>query len=142
MDEREFCRLAPLAGYLALDNELDRFDYVTELAFQAPGIPKACLKEENRVKACDSRLWYGLSIADGSVALTVESDSLFVKGLAVILSGLVAKLPVNVLAREPLGLGALLCRGGFIPPARERGLDELERQVCAFAQQCQNTQSS
>lgn len=130
-----------MQGYLACENELDRFDYLTELAFAAPGLPKEACTEENRIHGCDSRLWYALACEAGTIRLTVESDALLVKGLGVLLAEVTAALPLFRLAQDRIGLAVFLYQQGWVAEARRQGLAELEEKIQAFSVECQKTQS-
>ena len=82
--------ISPLAARLfEIDNELDRFDFLALTALGAPTLDKSELTENNRLVSCETKTWFKLGY-DGAVRLTVESDSLFVKGLCIVLSEIAA----------------------------------------------------
>jgi len=67
MDNHLLFKSDMLSRFLALDNELDRFDFVSELALFTPGLGSCT--EDNRIRGCDSRLWLHLSLDGGAVHL-------------------------------------------------------------------------
>ena len=94
--------------FLSLDNDLDRFDYTASLALSSPGLPAEACTEQTRIPACDSGLYFRLSLQDGRILLTAQSRSLFVLGLCVMLAEVVRACPPQRLAEEEIGLARCL----------------------------------
>lgn len=128
--------ISPLAARLyEIGNELDRFDFLALTALAAPTLDKSELTEENRLVSCETKTWYKLDY-NGAVRLTVESDSLFVKGLCVVLSEIAALSDTETLARG-IGFADECYRRGIINDARRRGLLSLEEKIIKYITQIQ-----
>ena len=126
--------ISPLAARLfEIDNELDRFDFLALAALGAPTLDKSELCEESRLVSCETKTWYKLDY-DGAVRLTVESDSLFVKGLCVVLAEIAALSDTETLARG-IGFADECYRRGIINDARRRGLLSLEEKIKKYITQ-------
>lgn len=120
--------ISPLAARLfEIDNELDRFDFLAMTALGAPSLEKSELTEENRLVSCETKTWYRLDF-DGAVRLTVESDSLFVKGLCVVLAEIAALSDKKTLLRG-IGFADECFDRGIVSDARRRGLLSLENEI-------------
>ena len=126
--------ISPLAARLfEIDNELDRFDFLALAALGAPTLDKSELTENNRLVSCETKTWFKLGY-DGAVRLTVESDSLFVKGLCIVLSEIAALSDTETLARG-IGFADECYRRGIINDARRRGLLSLEEKIKEYITQ-------
>ena len=118
---------------LQLDNEMDQFDYLWMLALQSPGMPDAEKTEEARVAACDSRLWCRVEEREGQVSMRVDSDSLFVKGLALLLKTETERRDRTQLVTKPLMLSDDLYARGIMDAKRRDGMREMQDRVYCMA---------
>ena len=126
--------ISPLAARLfEIGNELDRFDFLALTALGAPTLDKSELCEENRLVSCETKTWFRLDY-DGAVRLTVESDSLFVKGLCVVLAEIAALSDTKTLA-QGIGFADECFSRGIINDARRRGLLSLEEKIKKYIAQ-------
>ena len=116
---------------LSTENELDRFDMLTDAAFAAEKFPERSKTEENRLVSCETKTWCVLEF-DGKVKLLAESDSIFVKGLCAILADIAAKLEKADLATG-IGFADACFSKGIIDVKRKNGLEYLEKKIIAFA---------
>ena len=141
MDAEKLKGFAPVAALLALENDLDRFDYLADLALDTPALTRERCTEEARVASGDSKLWILLEKQKKRVALQSQSDSLFVKGLADLIALVVREIPLETLCGERLGLARLLYEAEIIDANRLRGMEETEERIRKFAEEGQNPQS-
>lgn len=77
-------------GYLqelgSLEDEFDQYTWLMQLACQRPELCQVAHQEERRFLGCQSNLWVELGCQEGRLSLSVDSDTLIVKGLAVMLA--------------------------------------------------------
>jgi cysteine desulfuration protein SufE len=66
-----------------------KYSHLFHLAQEIPEMPLALKNEDNRVRGCQSDLWFHLSSDAGKLHLIAESDSLVIKGIASMLIRLV-----------------------------------------------------
>ena len=122
----------------SLENELDRFDLLTDAAFAAARFPEEYKTEENRLLSCETRTWYRLGF-DGRINLTVESDSLFVKGLCAVLADIAKKItPRDIGAFDTgssIGFADACFAKGVIDAERRKGLSSLEEKITEYAKE-------
>lgn len=137
MDHATLESIPCVRDFLALDNDLDRFDYLADLALTTPTLDEAHCTEENRIPGCDSGLYAALSLEHGRLLLLTQSGSLYVKGLGAMLAAVLAAYPAEAFAEEAASLADLLYIRGLIPPERRKGLAQLEERVTAFLKICQ-----
>ena len=117
--------ITPLAARLfEIDNELDRFDFLALLSLNAPPFPTEYKTDENRLVSCETKTWYKLDYY-GTVRLSIESDSLFVRGLCLVLADIVSTADAKMLSRG-IGFADECYSRGIVNDARRRGLLSLE----------------
>ena len=78
-----------IAEFAALPDLDAKFTHLFELGQALPPLPAALKTGANRVRGCQSELWFNLSEIDGRLHLRAESDSLMISGIAALLVRLV-----------------------------------------------------
>lgn len=120
----------------SLRNEFDRCDYLISVGCFAENVEEGGIQEEhslekelyrdeNLIKTCQSKLWVLAQKRNGKLSVKVDSDSMMVRGIAMLLASVwegatpeeAAK--VNIWIIEHMGLGNLLSA------KRKSGLREL-----------------
>ena len=66
-----------------------KYTHLFHLAQEIPEMPLALKNEDNRVRGCQSDLWFHLASNEGKLHLSAESDSLVIKGIASLIIRLV-----------------------------------------------------
>ena len=133
-------RSALAVKILSTENELDRFDLLTEAALSAEAFPEEYKTNENRLLSCETRTWYRLGY-DGYVKLTAESDSLFVKGLCCIIADIAKRIrPCDVCRR--IGFADACFEKGVIDAGRRKGLISLEEKTSEYAKEVLKNEKS
>lgn len=62
-----------------------RYEYLIELGEQLDELPESDKTEDNRVKACLSRVWIVASLEDGRIRLHGDCDNSITKGILAVL---------------------------------------------------------
>lgn len=65
-----------------------RYEYLVELGEGLPPMPEQLKIEDNRVKACMSKVWLVANIKDGHVQFQGDCDTSIIKGVLALLIGL------------------------------------------------------
>jgi len=123
---------------IACPGELDRFDLLCDWAMSASSLPQDACNKISKISACDTGLWCRVACENGRLTVAVESDSLFVKGLALLLAELSQSVTPQALLAAPPTLGEALLARRWIPLERARGLAEMEDRILAAARGCQD----
>ena len=129
MDNKLLEQIPCVRDFIGQDNELDQFDYLADLALMTPGLPEKDCTEENRIRGCDSGLYFRLERNENGLKLLTQSDSLFVKGLGAMLGEVIACFEERAIAQNEIGLADLLFEKKLIAVERRRGLKELEEKI-------------
>ena len=124
--------ISPLAVKLfGISNELDRFDFLTDVALAADKFPPELKTDEHRLRSCETKTWYSLDF-DGAVRLNIESDSLFVKGLCLVLADVVKNASPGEI-KSGIGFAEKCFDEKIITDDRRKGLSSLENEIIKFA---------
>jgi cysteine desulfuration protein SufE len=88
-----------VASFELFDDWDQRYEYLVELGEQLPAMPEALKTEDNRVKACMSKLWIDITLDEnGLVQIQGDCDTSVIKGVLALLIDL-----CNGLAPQQLG---------------------------------------
>ena len=79
-----------IAEFELLTTVEEKYAYLFKLGDQLPQMDDALKTEENRVKGCQSTLWFSLTKDEDRIYLQADSDSLVIKGIAALLSRIIA----------------------------------------------------
>ena len=77
-----------VAGFDLLDDWDQRYEYLVELGEQLPPMPEYLKTEDNRVKACMSKVWIDITAENGKVRIQGDCDTSIIKGVLALLINL------------------------------------------------------
>jgi cysteine desulfuration protein SufE len=63
----------------------DKYEYIIELGKKLKGFPADEMRDDNKVKGCQSSVWLVTREEDGKIFFIADSDSTIVKGLIALL---------------------------------------------------------
>lgn len=115
--------------FLNIENDLDRFDFLCDLAFHEKGLDAEQKTNNTRIAACDSMLWAVMEIHEGKLQINVDSDSIYVKGLALLFSCELKAMSWRAIKEEGSNLPLLLYSRGIIEEKRMHGLLEIQNKA-------------
>lgn len=118
----------------ALDDWMDRYQYLIDLGRRQPELPEAERSEENRVLGCTSRVWLVVRQRAPVLVFEADSDAAIVKGLVQVVLALVNGRPAADLSA--LDAEAAFARLGLdehLTPNRANGLRAMVERVKATA---------
>ena len=92
--------------------------------------------EENRVKGCQSSVWFDITCKDGKLYFDADSDSLIVKGLVAILHQLLNGQPAEAFGNVNLSLFETLGFWRHLSSQRSNGLTAMVAHLRAAAAEC------
>lgn len=124
-----------------LEDWEQRYQYLTELGEALPTMPEAEKHEENRVKACMSKVWIkALPDPDhpGNLIFHGDCDTAIIKGVVALLVNLFSsKSPQEIVNMDVDALFDRIQLAENLSPARHVGIyaivDKMRAQAAAFA---------
>ncbi len=115
------------------DNWMDRYQYLIDLGRRLPEFPETERTEENKIRGCQSQVWFVADQRDGRLHFRAISDAAIVSGLiAVLLRIYSGREPQEILDTPPDFVAALELEQ-HLSPTRSTGLSSMLEAIRNFA---------
>jgi len=115
------------------DNWMDRYQYIIDLGRRLPEFPEALRTEENRIRGCQSQVWFVAEKDNGRLRFQAISDAAIVSGLIALLLRLYSgREPRDILDTPPEFVTALGL-DSHLSPTRSTGLSSMLDAIRGFA---------
>jgi len=122
-----------IAEFKFFDNWMDRYQYLIDLGRRLPPLTEAELVEDNKIKGCQSQVWFVASEHDGRLSFRAISDAAIVSGLIALLLRIYSgRRPQEILDTPPTFVAALELEQ-HLSPTRSNGLASMLKAIRAFA---------
>lgn len=122
-----------IAEFRFFDNWMDRYQYLIDLGRRLPPLTEAELVEDNKIKGCQSQVWFVASEHDGRLSFRAISDAAIVSGLIALLLRIYSgRRPQEILDTPPTFVAALELEQ-HLSPTRSNGLASMLKAIRAFA---------
>lgn len=124
---------ALIADFELFDDWMDRYQYLIDLGRRLPDFPAAMQNDENRIRGCQSQVWFVASEKDGRLHFQATSDAAIVSGLIALLLRLYSgRTPQDILDAAPDFVSALQLES-HLSPTRSNGLAAMLNAIRRFA---------
>ena len=115
------------------DNWMDRYQYIIDLGRRLPEFPEAEMTDANRIKGCQSQVWFVASRRDDKLEFRAISDAAIVSGLIALLLRIYSgRRPQEILDTPPEFVAALGLEQ-HLSPTRSNGLASMLQAIRDFA---------
>ncbi len=115
------------------DDWMDRYQYLIDLGKRLPEMPAEELNDDNRIRGCQSQVWFVAEQHDGRLHFRATSDAAIVSGLIALLLRIYSdKKPQDILDTDPEFVQALGLQS-HLSPTRSNGLASMLNAIRAFA---------
>ena len=112
---------------------MDRYQYLIDMGRRLPEFPKDQQTDENRIRGCQSQVWFVATKKDGRLYFEAISDAAIVSGLIALLLRLYnGRKPEDILNTPPDFVGALQLEA-HLSPTRSTGLSSMLAAIRRFA---------
>ena len=126
-----------IAEFAFFDNWMDRYQYLIDLGRRLPALTDAELVDENKIKGCQSQVWFVASQEDGRLNFRAISDAAIVSGLIALLLRIYSgRLPDDIL-NTPASFVTALNLQQHLSPTRSNGLAAMLTAIRRFATEAQ-----
>lgn len=116
---------------------MDRYQYLIDLGRRLPTLSDAELVEENKIKGCQSQVWFVATQQDGRLHFRANSDAAIVSGLIALLLRIYSdRRPQDILNTPPDFVAALNLEQ-HLSPTRSNGLAAMLTAIRRFASEAQ-----
>ena len=115
------------------DNWMDRYQYLIDLGRRLPALDESELVDANKIKGCQSQVWFVASEAQGRLEFRAVSDAAIVSGLIALLLRIYSgRLPQDILDTPPDFVTALDLEQ-HLSATRSNGLNAMLKAIRNFA---------
>ncbi|MDH3533939.1 MAG: SufE family protein [Gammaproteobacteria bacterium] len=115
------------------DNWMDRYQYLIDLGRRLPPLSAAELVDENKIRGCQSQVWFVAEEKDGRLTFRANSDAAIVSGLIALLLRIYSgRRPQEILDTPPDFIAALQLEQ-HLSPTRSNGLASMLKAIRHFA---------
>lgn len=115
------------------DNWMDRYQYLIDLGRRLPDFPEADRIDANKIRGCQSQVWFVATEHDGCLEFRAISDAAIVSGLIALLLRIYSgRRPQDILDTPPNFVQALELEQ-HLSPTRSNGLSSMLKAIRTFA---------
>jgi cysteine desulfuration protein SufE len=115
------------------DNWMDRYQYLIDLGRRLPEFPESMRTDANKIRGCQSQVWFVAERHDGLLEFRAVSDAAIVSGLiAMLLRIYNGRRPQDILDTPPDFVTALELEQ-HLSPTRSNGLSAMLKAIRTFA---------
>ncbi len=133
MNEVEQAQAEIIEEFAFFDDWMDRYQYLIDMGRRLPELPAADRTDANRIRGCQSQVWFVAEEEGGRLHFRAISDAAIVTGLIALLLRIYSgRRPADILATPPdfvekLGLE------NHLSPTRSSGLASMLEAIRGFA---------
>ena len=115
------------------DDWTEKYQYIIELGEKLPPFTEIDKTEGNKIKGCQSNVWFAIQQQNGLITMNADSDSAIVKGLAaLVIMVLNNQTPEHIINTELNFIEAIGLKQ-HLAQTRANGLSGMIKQVKLFA---------
>lgn len=116
------------------DNWMDRYQYIIDLGRRLPEFPGDAKTEENKIKGCQSQVWFVANNGDdGRLEFQAISDAAIVSGLIALLLRVYSGRKPQEIIDTPADFVTRLKLDQHLSPTRSNGLSAMLKAIHTFA---------
>jgi cysteine desulfuration protein SufE len=115
------------------DNWMDRYQYLIDMGRRLPEFPESDRIDDNKIRGCQSQVWFVAEQHDGRLVFRAISDAAIVSGLIALLLRIYSdRTPQDILDTPPDFVEALDLQA-HLSPTRSNGLSSMLKAIRNFA---------
>jgi cysteine desulfuration protein SufE len=133
MNEIQLAQRELIEDFALFDDWMDRYQYIIDLGRRLPEFSESARTDENKIRGCQSQVWFTAEVRGGRLHFEATSDAAIVSGLIAILLRVYSdREPQDILDTPPDFIAALGLEQ-HLSPTRSNGLDSMIRAIRRFA---------
>ncbi len=122
-----------IGDFEMFEDWMDRYQYLIDLGRRLPKFPETLQTEDNRIRGCQSQVWFVADQKDGRLQFRAISDAAIVSGLIALLLRIYSgRKPQDILDTPPDFVAALQLES-HLSPTRSNGLWSMLKAIRRFA---------
>jgi len=133
MNEIEEAQQEVINEFSMFDNWMDRYQYLIDLGKRLPEFPDADKTEQNRIRGCQSQVWFVAEQSGERLSFRATSDAAIVSGLIALLLRIYSGKRAADIVNTPPDFIAALQLEQHLSPTRSNGLASMMQAIRNFA---------
>ncbi len=139
MNEVEQAQAELIEEFAFFEDWMDRYQYLIDMGRRLPELPEEDRSDANRIRGCQSQVWFVPEQRDGRLYFRAISDAAIVSGLIALLLRIYSgRRPEDILATSPDFIAALGLES-HLSPTRSTGLASMLEAIRGFATAARET---
>ncbi len=115
------------------DDWMDRYQYIIDLGRRLPEFPEAEKTDANKIKGCQSQVWFLASMKEGRLHFQAISDAAIVSGLIAVLLRIYSDRKPQDILETPADFVSSLQLEQHLSPTRSNGLASMLEAIHRYA---------
>ena len=115
------------------DNWMDRYQYIIDLGRRLPEFPESARVEANKIKGCQSQVWFTANQDGDRMHFAAISDAAIVSGLIAMLLRIYSDRTPDDIVNTPADFVTALQLEQHLSPTRSNGLAAMLKSIRSFA---------
>jgi cysteine desulfuration protein SufE len=133
VNEVEAAQREVIEEFAFFDNWMDRYQYLIDLGRRLPEFPESDRTDANKIRGCQSQVWFVAERAGDRIRFHAISDAAIVSGLIAVLLRIYSdRKPADILATPPDFIEALQLEQ-HLSPTRSNGLASMLKAIRRMA---------
>ena len=133
MNEVQSAQQELIEEFAFFDNWMDRYQYIIDLGRRLPEFPEADKTEANKIKGCQSQVWFVAEKKDGKLEFRAISDATIVSGLIALLLRIYSNRNPQDILDTPADFVKALQLEQHLSPTRSNGLSAMLQAIRTLA---------
>jgi len=117
------------------DNWMDRYQYIIDLGRRLPEFPESDRIDKNKIKGCQSQVWFTACKSGDRLQFQAISDAAIVSGLIALLLRVYSNRKPREIADTAASFVAALQLEQHLSPTRSNGLSAMLKAIHGFAEE-------
>lgn len=133
MNEVQQAQSELIEEFQFFDDWMDRYQYIIDLGRRLPDFPEEEKTDANRIRGCQSQVWFHASMNDDRLHFQAISDAAIVSGLIAVLLRIYNDRKPQDILDTPADFVTALKLEQHLSPTRSNGLASMLQAIQAFA---------
>ncbi|MEC9022509.1 MAG: SufE family protein [Pseudomonadota bacterium] len=116
------------------DDWIERYEYIIELGEKLSGLSEAQKTETNRVRGCQSQVWFVATRVEDRIHFDADSDAMIVRGLIALLLRVYSDRTPQEIAATPPDFFEAVDLGSHLSGNRANGLAAMINHIRSFSE--------
>lgn len=135
MNEVQAAQQEVIEEFAFFDDWMDRYQYIIDLGRRLPDFPEAEMTDANKIRGCQSQVWFLAELDGDRLQFRAISDAAIVSGLIAILLRIYSGRKPQEILDTPADFVSALGLEQHLSPTRSNGLSSMLTAIHRFSEE-------